>query len=84
MQIDVTDGRLHRIERVQKAIRLAGIAAGLTEPQLDHLIHRIVEDHGRLTVWWHFSPSEQQRLAWANAWVACRETADRVFHEVAP
>jgi hypothetical protein len=80
MDIQVTDGRLHRIERVQKALRLTRIAAGLTESQLEHLIVRIIEDHGRLSIWWQHFPSETQILAFGNAWTECRESADNVFH----
>lgn len=80
MDIQVTDGRLHRLERAQKALRIFGVIAGIQNGQADLLIDRIIEDHGRLTIFWRHPPSDLQKLAWATAWTECKEHADRVFH----
>ena len=80
MDIEVTHNRAHRVERCQKALRIASTMAGLHNGQIDALISRLVDDRGHLTIYWRYPPSELQRLAWASAWAECKESADRITH----
>lgn len=83
MDLHVTDGHLHRMERLQKLIRAATTMCGLSESQADELIYSITDDRGYLRILWKHDPTELQRKAFESAWLLCREKADKVEHSVA-
>ena len=82
IKIIASNGEQHRIDRINKAIRLAFFSLFLTKPQADLLIISISDDRGALSVRWVTEPSSTQREAFANAWEMVGESPARVTHTV--
>lgn len=80
MEFNAYDGALHRIERLQRASRIATAICGLSRDQADTLIKSLSDNRGSLEVVWHFEPTDIQRNAFSVAWEQCRESAEKVSH----
>lgn len=80
MEFQASKNQLHRIERLQKALRIASAICGLSEQQAELLIAKLEDLNGILKISWIHPPSPLQRTAFSLAWVECKETADRVEH----
>lgn len=73
MQISAYDDALWRVERVQKAIRLACTILGCTKEQLDELINQAYDHKGELIVGWKHTHTKHQEAAFQTAWELCGE-----------
>lgn len=80
MDFSSHDGALHRVPRLQKALRIATAIMGITPHHADLLIHELRDNRGTLEVSWISAPSAHQRAAWATAWEQCGERAEDVRH----
>lgn len=79
MQYKAYDDALWRVERLQKATKLASKMLGLSLDQLHYLISQIEDAKGVLLVTWRHQHTSAQRDAFSTAWEMCKEDAGRVF-----
>ncbi len=79
MQISAYDNNLWRVERIQKAAKLACAIQGLTLDQLDVLVDEVKDHKGELVVKWKHQQTPQQEAAFQTAWEFCGEYI--VHHE---
>lgn len=71
-----------RVERIKKAIRIAGSILDMDEAQLAALIHDIQDIQGHLQVFWKHPMSNTQVRAFATAWELCGEKPEDIAHRV--
>ena len=81
-QMDVKAREQWRIERLEKAFRIACSILHLDEAQLRALVHSTDDRNGTLTVVWNHSNTEAQSIAWSVAWELCGEHPDKTIHRV--
>lgn len=73
------DGNQWRVERLQKATKLAAQILGLSLDQLHALIWKIEDMQGAICVKWKHQHTPAQMQAFTTAWTMCKEDAARVF-----
>lgn len=74
MIVDALDRTLWRIERVQKAIKVACAILGISKEQLHDLVFRISDHKGTLRITWNHKWTPRQEEAFRLAWELCGET----------
>lgn len=80
MKIFASRDEKWRIDRVQKAIRIATAMCGLSADQAEMLISEVADNKGILRVCWLTDPTMIQRHAFSVAWEQCKEMACNVQH----
>lgn len=73
MKIHVTDNHLWRVERVSKALRIAGKILGISLEQFELLIDEIHDHKGQLSIHWKVPQTFRQAQAFSDAWAECKE-----------
>jgi membrane protein involved in colicin uptake len=71
-----------RIERIEKAARLAAQILDMDAAQLSALVKSVDDIHGHLQVRWKHPMTGTQVRAFSLAWSMCGEPAENVDHRV--
>jgi hypothetical protein len=83
MKYTAFDGMLWRVERLQKATKLAAQISSLPLNHLEHLLHEVRDYKGSLEVVWNVDgQSPHQEKAFETAWEMCGEKFPQVLHLV--
>lgn len=81
MKYGSSDGDKSRINRLEKAAKLASAILGLSDEQMEMLVLEMYDYKGQLNVVWNKAkPTEMQKASFSKAWELCGE--DQVFHSV--
>jgi hypothetical protein len=73
------DGNHWRVERLEKAAKIAAQILGLSLDQLHSLLWTIEDRKGSLCVQWKHHHTQTQMQAFTTAWDMCKEDGSRVF-----
>lgn len=74
MIVEALDKTLWRIERAQKAIKVACAILGISKEQLGDLVYRISDHKGTLRITWNHQWTQRQADAFQIAWELCGES----------
>lgn len=74
MKLIAHDFQQWRIDRLDKAARLACVILACSRDQLDALIDELRDQRGVLIIYWLYDWTKQQELAFETAWRECGET----------
>lgn len=77
------DGNQWRVERLEKAAKIAAQILGLSLIQLHSLVWAIEDKKGVLFVTWKHQHTPTQMQAFSTAWGMCKEDAARVVFGIA-
>lgn len=67
------DNELWRIQRLQKAVKIARAILSLSQDQLSALVYKVHDEKGTLNVWFLHDWTIPQSLAFQRAWELCGE-----------
>lgn len=82
IKIIAHDQAKHRIERLNKTLRISREILALSESQANLLIYAIIDRKGHLRVEWNAEPTSRQTDAFAAAWELVGENPSAVCHIV--
>lgn len=68
------DGQQWRIQRLEKALRIAQAILHYNDQQIDFMIGAVKDDRGNLQVFWKHPPTQQQKQAFRTSWNLCNGT----------
>lgn len=87
MKFVAYDSQQWRVERLQKAVRLATAILGIGEDHMNAMVAKVEDRRGNLITYWFAPPTDHMRNAFRTAWAECErknwesqiEKAPRVF-----
>lgn len=83
MIYDCNDGAKSRLQRLEKAHKLASAILGLSNEQMERLVSKMYDRKGNLNIVWIGSPpTDMQKAAFAKSWEMCGEEPSAVYHMV--
>lgn len=65
------DGQQWRIQRLEKALRIAQAILHFNDQQIEFMVRALNDDHGNMQVFWKYPPTERQKQAFRTAWDLC-------------
>ncbi len=78
------DGQQWRIQRLDKALRIAQAILHFNDQQIEFMVKALHDDHGNLQVFWKYPPTERQKQAFRTAWDLCNGKSRAVMAYIDP
>lgn len=78
------DGQHWRIQRLEKALRIAQAILHFNDQQIDFMVKALHDDHGNMQVFWKHPPTDRQRQAFRTAWDLCNGKSRAVMAYIDP